>query len=273
MLCINDQYNHLTLFDLSSKNESNNITKPFQLEIPIKLNYSNSISVSFSAFDEEETKIFVFNNEKIYSIHIKLNYTLDNFKILYINNFTISNSINENLIYISTTLYHGNRYILYGYKNGECQVHLLRDKFNDSFITIRTALDMKQPIYKIYQIQGYLFVINENRKKIRILSLLGSNSILVNCYSFNEIIDIVFDYKNNLLYILDNKGVLIIKELSLSVSKAYTNTCNSIYSLQIPDYIIQNNNDSYKTLKLIMPKNSNFIYILCKNYLGYINNK
>ena len=72
---------------------------------------------------------------------------------------------------------------------------------------------------------------------------------------------------------MDNKGTLIIKELSLSVSKAYTNTCNSIYSLQIPDYIIQNNNDSYKTLKLIMPKNSNFIYILCKNYLGHINNK
>ena len=87
---------------------------------------------------------------------------------------------------------------------------------------------MNQKIYKIYQIQGYLFIINENRKKIRILSLLGSNNILINCYSFNEIVDILFDYKNNLLYILDNKGTLIIKELSLSVSKAYTNTCNSI---------------------------------------------
>ena len=176
-------------------------------------------------------------------------------------------------MYISTTLYHGNRYILYGYENGECKVYLLKDKYNDSYISPRTIFNLNQKIYKIYQIQGYLFIISENRKKIRILSLLGSNSILVNCYSFNEIIDILFDYKNNLLYILDNKGTLIIKELSLSVSKAYTNTCNSIYSLQIPDYIIQNNNDSYKTLKLIMPKNSNFIYILCKNYLGYINNK
>ena len=201
----------------------------------------------------------MFNNEKIYSIHIKLNYTLDNFKILYINNFTISNSINDNLIYISTTLYHGNRYILYGYKNGECQVHLLRDKYNDSFITTRTKFHMKQVIYKIYQIQGYLFIINENRKKIRILSLLGSNSILVNCYSFNEIIDIVFDYKNNLLYILDSKGTLIIKELSLSVSKAYTSTCNSIYSLQIPDYIIQGYNNFNETLKLYMSKNTNLI--------------
>ena len=215
----------------------------------------------------------MFNNEKIYSIHIKLNYTLDNFKILYINNFTISNSINDNLIYISTTLYHGNRYILYGYKNGECQVHLLRDKYNDSFITTRTKFHMKQVIYKIYQIQGYLFIINENRKKIRILSLLGSNSILVNCYSFNEIIDLVFDYKNNLLYILDSKGVLIIKELSLSVSKAYTNTCNSIYSLQIPDYIIQGYNNFNETLKLYMSKNTNLIYILGKNYLGFINDK
>ena len=132
---------------------------------------------------------------------------------------------------------------------------------------------MNQKIYKIYQIQGYLFIINENRKKIRILSLLGSNNILINCYSFNEIVDILFDYKNNLLYVLDNKGTLIIKELSLSVSKAYTNTCNSIYTLQIPDYVIQNSNDSNATLKLIMAKNTNFIYILGKNYLGYINNK
>ena len=271
LLCINDQYNYLTLFDLSSKNKSNE--EPFKLEIPLDLNFSNSISVSFSSFDEEETKLFVFNNEKIYSIHLKLNYSLDNFKILYINNFTISNSTNDNLIHISTTLYHGNRYIIYGYKNGECKVHLLRDKFNDSFISIRTAFDMKQPIYKIYQIQGYLFVINENRKKIRILSLLGSNSILVNCYSFNEIIDIVFDYKNNLLYILDNKGVLIIKELSLSVSKAYTNTCNSIYSLQIPDYIIEGYNNLNESLKLFMSKNTNLIYILGKNYLGFINDK
>ena len=72
---------------------------------------------------------------------------------------------------------------------------------------------------------------------------------------------------------MDNEGTLIIKELSLSVSKVYTNTCNSIYTLQIPDYVIQNSNDSNATLKLIMAKNTNFIYILGKNYLGYINDK
>ena len=272
LLCINNLYNSLSLYNISSEKEINN-TLLFNESISLNINYSNDIYVSFSAFDEEETKILIFNREKIFSIHLKLNYSLDNFKISYINNFTIANYSDSNLLYISTTLYHGNRYILYGYENGECKVYLLKDKYNDSYISPRTIFNLNQKIYKIYQIQGYLFIISENRKKIRILSLLGSNSILVNCYSFNEIIDILFDYKNNLLYILDNKGTLIIKELSLSVSKAYTNTCNSIYSLQIPDYIIHNNNDSYKTLKLIMPKNSNFIYILCKNYLGYINNK
>ena len=272
ILCLNDLYNSLSLYNLTSEKELNS-TLLFQIPLSINLNYSNDIYVSFSAFDEEETKIIIFNRENIFSIHLKLNYSLDNFKISYINNFTIANYSNDNLLYISTTLYHGNRYILYGYENGEFNVYLLKDKFNDSYISLRTMFNLNQRIYKIYQIQGYLFIIYENRKKIRILSLLGSNSILINCYSFNEIIDILFDYKNNLLYILDNKGTLIIKELSLSVSKAYTNTCNSIYTLQIPDYVIQNDNDSNGILKLIMAKNTNFIYILGKNYLGYINNK
>ena len=274
LLCINYLYNSLSLYDLSSKEGINN-TKIFQMPLSLNLNYSNSIKVSFSAFDEEETKIFIFNDDKIYSIHLRLNYSLDSFKLSYINNFTIVNYINnnKNLIHVSTTLYHGNRYMIYGYKSGECKIYFLRDKFNDSYVSPRTIFKMKHEVYKIYQIQGYLFIIDENRKKIRILSLLGSNSILVNCYSFNDIIDIAFDYKNNLLYILDNKGNIIIKELALSVSKAYTNTCNSIYSLQIPDYIIQNNNHSKETLKLVMSKNTNIIYIIGKNYLGYINDK
>ena len=274
LLCINYLYNSLSLYDLSSKDEINNATI-FQVPLSLNLNYSNSVKVSFSAFDEEETKIFIFNDDKIYSIHLRLNYSLDSLKLSYINNFTIVNYTNDNknLIHVSTTLYHGNRYMIYGYKNGECKIYFLRDKFNDSFISPRTLFKMKHEIYKIYQIQGYLFIIDKNRKKIRILSLLGSNSILVNCYSFNDIIDIAFDYKNNLLYILDNKGNIIIKELALSVSKAYTNTCNSIYSLQIPNYIIQNNNYSKETLKLVMSKNTNIIYIIGKNYLGYINDK
>ena len=274
LLCINYLYNSLSLYDLSSKEGINN-TKIFQMPLSLNLNYSNSIKVSFSSFDEEETKIFIFNDDKIYSIHLRLNYSLDSFKLSYINNFTIVNYTNDNknLIHVSTTLFHGNRYMIYGYKNGECKIYFLRDKFNDSYVSPRTIFKMKHEVYKIYQIQGYLFIIDENRKKIRILSLLGSNSILVNCYSFNDIIDIAFDYKNNLLYILDNKGNIIIKELALSVSKAYTNTCNSIYSLQIPDYIIQNNNHSKETLKLVMSKNTNIIYIIGKNYLGYINDK
>ena len=274
LLCINYLYNSLSLYDLSSKDGINN-TKIFQEPLSFYLNYSNSIEVSFSAFDEEETKIFIFNGDKIYSVHLRLNYSLDSFKLSYINNFTIVNYTNDNknLIHVSTTLFHGNRYMIYGYKNGECKIYFLRDKFNDSYVSPRTIFKMKHEVYKIYQIQGYLFIIDENRKKIRILSLLGSNSILVNCYSFNDIIDITFDYKNNLLYILDYKGNIIIKELALSVSKAYTNTCNSIYSLQIPNYIIQNNSHSKETLKLVMSKNTNIIYIIGKNYLGYINDK
>ena len=272
LLCIDNLNSSLSLYYLNSKEDNNN-TKVFEMPLSLDLNYSNNISVSFSPFDEEETKIFIFNKEKIYSIHLKLNYSLDSFKIAYINNFTIENYSKDNLLYISTVLYHGNRYILYGYENGECKVYLIKDKYKDNYISSRTVFNLNQKIYKMYQTQGYLFVINEDRKKIRILSLLGSNSILINCYSFNEIIDITFDYKNNLLFILDNKGTLIIKELTLSVSKAYTNSCNSIYSLQIPYYIIQNTLNSNETIKLFMSKNSNSVYILGNNYLGFVNDK
>ena len=272
LLCIDNLYKSLSLYNLNSQEDINN-TKVFEIPLSLNLNYSDNISISFSPFDEEETKIFIFNREKIYSIHLKLNYSLDNFILAYVNNFTVEDYNQDNLLYISTVLYHGNRYILYGYENGECKVYLIKDKYKDNYISTRAVFNLNQKIYKMYQTQGYLFIINEDRKKIRILSLLGSNSILINCYSFNEIIDIVFDYKNNLLFILDNKGTLIIKELALSVSKAYTNSCNSIYSLQIPYYIIQNSLNSNETIKLFMSKNSNSIYILGKNYLGFVNDK
>lgn len=277
LLCINNRYNLLSLYNLTSNIEINK-NLIFQIPISINFNYSNSIEISFSAFDEGESKIYIFNGLKIYSIHIKFNYTFENFKIAKINNFTINNNIlndlnslekQNKLLYLTTTLYHGNRYIIYGFKNGEIKVDLLVDKINNNYITTRTIFNMKQ-IYKIYLAQGFLFIITDNRKKIKILSLLGSNSIIVNCYNFNDIVDLAFDYKNNLLYILDIKGNIFIKELSLSISKAYSSTCNNIYYLQIPEYIIHNIN-SMEPFKLVMTKNTNLIYILGNNYLGFIN--
>ena len=217
-LCINELYNLIALYNLSSINEDN----AFKIPLNLNLNFSNYIKVSFSPFDEGESKFYIFNGNSIYSIHIKLNYTLDSFKIAYINNFTIHNNATEisesekinNLIYLSTTLYHGNRYIIYGYQSGEIKVYLLLDRNKNYYISTRTIFNMNK-IHKIYHIQGFLFIITDNRKKIKILSLLGSNSILINCYNFNDIVDLVYDYKNNLLYVLDIKGNIFIKELSL----------------------------------------------------------
>ena len=261
-------FNLLSLFNLTSSEEINK-NLIFQLPISLNLNYSNSIKVSFSALDEGESKIFIFNEQYIYSISIKLSYSFDNLKIAAIKNFTLNHNMTrdlnnldkmDKLIYLSTALYHGNRYIIYGYKKGEIKVYLLNDKQKNSYITTRTIFNLNQ-IYKIYHTQGFLFIITDNKKKIKILSLLGSNSILVNCYNFNDIVDLVFDYKNNLLYVLDIKGNIFIKELSLSVSKAYSNTCNNIYYLQIPDYIIYNQHNSIESMKLIMAKNSNLYNI------------
>ena len=284
LLCINSYYNLLSLYNLTKdETYSKNITK---IPLSINLNYSYPIHLSFSAFDEEQTKIYFFNNKKVYSVLLKFNFHLDNINISSIKNFTIPDQelssdlqinknidIDDNLIYLSTTLYHGNRYIIYGYSTGEIKVYLIKDKIKDSFISVRTTFNLHKNIDKIYQIQGYLFVVTDNRRKINILSLLGSNSILVNCHNFNEIIDLVFEYKKNLLYVLDNKGNIIIKELVLSISKAYTNTCNNIYYLQIPKYITQRHNKLNKKMSLIMTKDLNTIYVVGINYLGYINNK
>lgn len=156
---------------------------------------------------------------------------LDNITISNIKNFTIPNSeiitdltlnqttdsdiddmddddLDYNLIYLSTTLYHGNRYIIYGYSSGEIKIYLIKDKTKDSFISVRTTFNLHKTINKIYQIQGYLFVVTDNKKKINVLSLLGSNSILVNCYNFNEIIDLVFEYKKIYYIFWIVKGIL-----------------------------------------------------------------
>ena len=295
LICINNVYNLLSLYNLTIQEQF--AKKIIKIPLSLSLDFSFDIHLSFSAFDEEQTKIYIFNNQLVYSILLNFNFILDNITIANIKNFTIPKSdlttenntnnsksiskkvndieydINENLIYLSTTLYHANRYIIYGYSTGEIKVYLIRDKSKDNYISVRTTFNLHKTINKIYQIQGYLFVVTDNKKKINVLSLLGSNNILINCYNFNEIIDLVFEYKKNLLYILDNKGNIIIKELVLSVSKAYTNTCNNIYYLQIPKYIIQRHNKLNKKLSLKMTKDLNTIFIIGFNYISYINNK
>ena len=275
LLCINSAYNLLSLFNLTT--DEHFYKNKTEIPISISLNFSFPIHISFSAFEEEQTKIYIFNNQIIYSIILKVNFLLDEIKISNIKNFTIPDSdissniqtnLDNNLIYLSTTLYHGNRYIIYGYSTGEIKVYLIRDKSKDNYISVRTTFNLHKSIYKIYQIQGYLFVVTDNKKKINVLSLLGSNSILVNCYNYNEIIDLVFEFKKNLLYILDSKGNIIIKELVLSVSKAYTNTCINIYYLQIPKYINEKHNKLNKRMNLMMTKDLNTIYVTGFNYIN-----
>ena len=287
LICINNLYNLLSLYNLTTDEQY--AKKVIKIPLSLSLDLSIQTHLSFSAFEEEQTKIYIFNNRLVYSILLNFNFIFDNITISHIKNFTIPKSdstmennsisndisydINDNLIYLSTTLYHANRYIIYGYSTGEIKVYLIKDKSRDNYISVRTTFNLHKAINKIYQIQGYLFVVTDNRKKINVLSLLGSNNILINCYNFNEIIDLLFEYKKNLLYILDNKGNIIIKELVLSVSKSYTNTCNNIYYLQIPKYIVQRHNKLNKKMYLRMTKDLNTIFVIGFNYISYINNK
>lgn len=56
LLCINSLYNMLSLHNLTSEEEYyTNVTR---IPLSLNLNYSYPIHVSFSAFDEEQTKIY-----------------------------------------------------------------------------------------------------------------------------------------------------------------------------------------------------------------------
>ncbi len=140
LICINNVYNLLSLYNLTTEEQF--AKKIMKIPLSLSLDFSFDIHLSFSAFDEEQTKIYIFNNQLVYSILLNFNFILDNITIANIKNFTIPKSdlttenntnnsksigkkvidieydINENLIYLSTTLYHANRYIIYGYSTG-----------------------------------------------------------------------------------------------------------------------------------------------------------
>ena len=170
LLCLNNKYNLLSLYNITSDKNNSALIK--NISINITLNYSYPIHVSFSAFDEEQTKIYIFNNNYIFSLLLKFNYRLDDIMLFSIKNFTINNTIinaDNELIYLSTTLYHGNRYIIYGYSNGKIFIYLIRDKTNNlenNYVSIRTVFNLHKKIDKIYQTQGYLFVVTDDRKKL-----------------------------------------------------------------------------------------------------------
>ena len=187
LLCINNNYNLISLYNLTTDEQySKNVIK---IPILLDLDFSFPIHISFSAFDEEQTKIYIFNNQIVYSILLKFNYLLDNITISNIKNFTIpnfpeGNDINENLLYLSTTLYHANRYIIYGYAKGEIKVYLIKDKSKDDYISIRTSFNLHKTINKIYQTQGYLFVVTDNKKKINVLILYKFFKFYINIWIY-----------------------------------------------------------------------------------------
>ena len=85
LLCINNNYNLVSLYNLTTDEQySKNVIK---IPILLNLDYSFPIHISFSAFDEEQTKIYIFNNQLVYSVLLKFNYLLDNITISNIKNF------------------------------------------------------------------------------------------------------------------------------------------------------------------------------------------
>jgi hypothetical protein len=276
LLCINYRYNLLSLYNLTIINKKGK--KIITIPLFLNLDYTFPIHLSFSSLNEEQATIYIFNKNMIYSVSLVINNCMENFSVSSIKNYVIPASkissnlrINNNLIYLSTFFYHGNRYIIYGYSTGEIKIFIINEKSNDHYLSIKTTFNLHKKINKIYQMQDYLFIVTNNKRNINVISLLESNNILINCYNYNEIIDLVFDDKEKLLYILDKKGNIMIKELAF-ISKVYQNGCKHLYKLQIPNYIVQKHNGLNKKINLIIAHNMNIVYIVGYNYFGFINN-
>ena len=219
--------------------------------------------VSFSGFEEDNSVIFLSNNE-VFIIVLQINFSEGNIYIPIIQKFPIEllNQTNSKMIFYDIVNYHLNRYLVLGYNTGEILVYLCKT----NSILLKTHITFPSKIDKLFLQQGLLLIVS-NSNKLTVLTLLGGNSILIVCNNYYPILDLIYDHINSILYILDIKGRLIIKNFKVNINKVYSNECETIYQIFIPKYSIKNIED----IKLIFVKGDFFIN--GKNYLGYLNKK
>ena len=101
---------------------------------------------------------------------------------------------------------------------------------NSTFTTkteLRTKISIERPVSKILNSQGFLAMITRN--EVVFLNILGGNSLLLKCSLIDEIVEGAFDLGHHFMYLVDSKGFVNIMYVKLTLSKANTNECNSLY--------------------------------------------
>ena len=258
LICINKNFSLISFYNISESNF--NYLSSVKLNIAVDI---NNTQISFSGFEEDNSVIFLSNNE-VFIIVLQINFSEGNAYIPIIQKFPIEllNQKDSKMIFYDIVNYHLNRYLVLGYNTGEILIYLCKT----NSILLKTHITFPSKIDKLFLQQGLLLIVY-NSNKLTVLTLLGGNSILVVCNNYYPILDLIYDHINSILYILDIKGRLIIKNFKVNLNKVYSNECETLYQIFIPKYSRNNIND----IKLIFVKGD--VFINGKNYLGFLNKK
>lgn len=159
------------------------------------------------------------------------------------------------IIHFNKNRFRGGKYISVAYSSGEIFVY-------SSTLSLITAIHLHKTITHVKVIQGILFVCEGN--KIYTFNSLGGNSILVQCDTFYNIVDITYDFINGLVFIIDSMKHLVILSTKLTITKPQDNECRVIYRFTLPDFIEVNERTS-----LYLQRGT--LFILTSNYIGVIN--
>ena len=159
------------------------------------------------------------------------------------------------IIHFNKNRFRGGKYISVAYSSGEIFVY-------SSTLSLITAIHLHKTITHVKVIQGILFVCEGN--KIYTFNSLGGNSILVQCDTFYNIVDITYDFINGLVFIIDSHKHLVILSTKLTITKPQDNECRVIYRFTLPDFIEVNSRTS-----LYLQRGT--LFILTSNYIGVIN--
>ena len=256
LICINQNISSISIYNVTSLKINYLSSIKLSLEIDI-----NDTKVSFSVFEEDNSVIFLSNNQ-VYIIFLQINFAEGIIYIPTTQKFFIDllGQTKNNMIFYDAINYHLNRYLVIAYDNGEILVYLCKT----NSIVLKTHISFPSKIDKLFLKEGLLFIVND-LNKITVLTLLGGNSILIVCNNYYPILDIIYDHINSLMYILDLKGRVIIKNLKVNLNKVYSNECETLYQVLLPKYSLYFINDT----KLNFLKGE--VFIKGKNYLGFLN--
>ena len=256
LFCINKKAKNISLFNITN---SNSLIFHSKINLNLNLKNENDIKISFTFFNEENI-ILLYSDSNIYIINININVVGKDIYIPMTKNFYLNKNVsNSEIIIFDSVIYHMNKYIIIAFKN-EINVYLLKkDK-----IQIKANFILENNVDNIIIKEGFILLLTNNHKKMTFLSLLGGNNILLTCEFYYKIISYYYDYNNEFLYTIDEKGRLLINYIKINLNKIFNNECSIIYKYDLPKFILKNNEFNFIFVK-------RELYFWTKNYIVFIN--